>query len=161
MRKHREKDVYTYKVEIVGDVEMFSVAFKDGEGRINEVSVSREVFVSLKQLQLIENRLAYKSELYISHYIEDADDDVSYIAFAPLPCVEDEVIEDELADLIVGLLSELTDKQRRRFLLYRIDGLTYKQIARLEKCSLLSAYQSVQVVAKKIERILKKFSEEG
>ena len=161
MKKHREKDAYTYKIEIVGDIEMFSVVFKDGEGRTHEVSVNREVFASLKRLQLAENRLTYKSELYISHFIEDSDEDISYLAFAPLPCVEDEVFADELANHIAELLTELTDAQRRRFLLYRVDGLTYIQIAIREKCSLFAVYKSIQVANKKIDEAIKKFLEEG
>ena len=162
MKKHREKDSYTYKVEIVDGVEMFKVAFTGGENRTHEVSVSREVFTSLRQLQLAENRQAYKAELYISHYIEDVDndDDVSYIAFAPMPSVEEEAEASELIDIIAVLIRKLTDRQRRRFLMYRVDGLSYREIAKREKCSLLTVYQSVNEADKKFREIIKNFSED-
>jgi len=160
MKKRREKDPYTYKAEIIGGKEVFTVAFVDGQGNAHEVSVGREVFTSLRRLQLAANRRAYRDEIYISHFIEDADDEgLCSLVFAPLPNVEEMVANVELCEIIAGLILALTDKQRRRFLLYRVDGLTYKQIARQEKCSLFSAYKSVQNVTKKIEEILKNFSE--
>ena len=162
MRKHREKDLYAYKAEIVGGKEVFTVAFMDGEGNSHDVSVNREVFTSLKQFHLAENRLAYKDEVYISHFIEDADDEgLCSMVFEPLPSVENTVISGELCEAIAGLIMNLTDKQRRRFLLCKVDGLTYKQIARYEKCSLLSAYTSVQDATKRIDEVLKNFSGEG
>ena len=162
MRKYRDKDAYTYKAEIIDGREVFTASFVDGQGNSHEVSVNREVFTSLRKLQLAGNRQAYRDELYISHFIEDADDeDLCSIAFAPLPNVEDVVISGELCEIVAGLLFALTDIQRRRFLLYRVDGLTYKQIARRERCSLLSVYKSVGVATKKIEKSLKNFTEEG
>ena len=161
MKKHREKDAYAYKVEILDGVEMFTVEFKDGEGRLHEISVNREVFLSLKQLQLADNRRAYKDEFYVSHFIEDVDDDISYIAFAPLPSVEDEIITKDLADVIAEVISKLTDKQRRRFLMYRLDCLTYKEIAVQERCSKVSVHRSVQIVEKKITEAINKFNVGG
>ena len=162
MKKRRDKDPYTYKIELLEGKEMFTVSFVDGQGSTHEVCVNRTVFTSLRQLQLAENRRAYKEELYISHYIEEADDEgLCSIAFAPLPTVEDTVLNIELADIIAGLIVSLTDAQRRRFLMYRVDGLTYKEIAELEECSLRSIYKSVQSVTKKIEKTLKNFSREG
>lgn len=52
-------------------------------------------------------------------------------------------------------LSLCTEAQRRRFLLYALDGLSYEQIARLDGCSKVSVYESIAAVRKKLKEFFK------
>jgi len=57
----------------------------------------------------------------------------------------------ELAHLI---LSKLTAVQRRRYLMYHVDGLTAREIAEAERVALPSVVECLQAVDKKIKKIL-------
>ena len=51
-------------------------------------------------------------------------------------------------------LSKLTDIQRKRYLLYTIQGLSTWQIADLEGTNQKSVYESLQAAEKKIRKFL-------
>lgn len=65
--------------------------------------------------------------------------------------VEDKIFREELEKL----LTAVTPKQRRRFLLYHEYGLTYQEIADLEGTSKKTVYISVQGAVKKVKKMLK------
>jgi len=61
----------------------------------------------------------------------------------------------ETQDELMTALSLCTEAQRRRFLLYALDGLSYEQIARLDGCSKVSVYESIAAVRKKLKEFFK------
>jgi DNA-directed RNA polymerase specialized sigma24 family protein len=163
MKKYREKDPYKYHATIaVNGRAQFSVSFTDGQGREHEVTVDREVFVSLQQLKREENRQSYKLEYNVSHFIGAEDDDMpSSIAFYPLCETNPETaaLAGEKHAIIANLIQSLTVKQRRRFLLRHLDNLNFAEIAKHDHCSTRSAYLSVRKSEKIIADLLKKFLE--
>ena len=66
----------------------------------------------------------------------------------------------ETREEIIAVLENCTAAQRRRFLLYALDGLTYEQIGRLWGCSKNAAFQSVEAVRKKFKKLLGKHMDE-
>jgi len=161
MKKARTRNAYTYQVEEDGGIPRYYVIFTDAFGKKVKTPVEEKFITFLDDLKNEENRQEYRMEKHISHFIEDMDDEyISSILFLPLPGVEETVITEEICEAIARLISSLTRKQRRRFILYRVDKLTYKQIALRENCSLLSVYQSVQEATKKIEAAVKNFLED-
>ena len=53
------------------------------------------------------------------------------------------------------MLESCTATQRRRFLLYALDGLSYEQIARLDGCSKYTVRDSVEAARKKFQDFFK------
>lgn len=64
---------------------------------------------------------------------------------------EEWVCHRETRDELLSVLESRTTTQRRRFLLYALDGLTYEQIARLDGCSKAAIQDSIEVVRKNSE----------
>ena len=60
----------------------------------------------------------------------------------------------ETLDELMAVLDTCTEAQRRRFLLYALDGLTLAEIGTVCGCSKVAVYQSVEAVRKKIYKIL-------
>ena len=56
---------------------------------------------------------------------------------------------------IKAALALCTEAQRRRFLLYALDGLSYEQIARLDGCSKYTVRDSVEAARKKFQDFFK------
>ena len=50
---------------------------------------------------------------------------------------------------LMAVLDTCTEAQRRRFLLYALDGLSLAEIGMLCGCSKVAVYQSVEAVRKK------------
>ena len=73
--------------------------------------------------------------------------------FAAPGDAESVLLEKEEEQHAEELLSSLTAVQRRRILL-RMEGLTYRDIAKLENTSAMACQESITGAAKKIEKIL-------
>ena len=51
-------------------------------------------------------------------------------------------------------LSLCTESQRRRFLLYALEDMSYAEIGRVCGCSRVSVFESIQAVRKKVKKFL-------
>ena len=54
---------------------------------------------------------------------------------------------------IIAALAHCTEAQRRRFLLYALEGLSYAEIARICRCSKAAIQDSIEAVRKKIKKL--------
>lgn len=68
---------------------------------------------------------------------------------------EEQVCRKETRDELLSVLESCTKAQRRRFLLYALDGLTYEQIARQDGCSKAAIQDSIEAVRKKFRKLFK------
>lgn len=73
---------------------------------------------------------------------------------------EEQVCHMETLDELLSVLESCTEAQRRRFLLYALDGLSYEQIGQLCGCSKNAAFQSVEAVRKKFKKLLGKYMDD-
>jgi len=93
----------------------------------------------------------------------DTLDEDETVIFA-VQSAEDEVMEQGEEDeqyakqqsLAALALTKLTAIQRRRYLLYHVQGKTYREIAELEKAHFTSVEESILAAEKKIKKFLSK-----
>ena len=83
-----------------------------------------------------------------------------YIAFTEGVGVYSETPEEylcrkETLDELLSVLDSCTEAQRRRFLLYALDGLSYAEIAALCGCSKYAVRDSIMAVRKIFQKILR------
>ena len=71
---------------------------------------------------------------------------------SPLEQLEEDLANDELKEKINKALSLLTETQRRRVLMRFVDGLTFQEIAKVEKCDYTSVKESIESALKKIKK---------
>jgi DNA-directed RNA polymerase specialized sigma24 family protein len=159
MKKFRQPDSYSYKIEIIDGKEHFTVSFKDGVGFKHEISINRDTFINLKKFKLEENSQLYQMERYITHSVSTENDDfISNISFYPLPSTEETVLKHEGHNQLYVAFEMLTDTERRRFLRHVLDGKKVSEIATEEKCSHRVAGHSIFIAKGKLKKILKDFS---
>ena len=60
----------------------------------------------------------------------------------------------ETMQVILRALENCTESQRRRFLLYALDGMSYTQIGNLCGCSKVAVHYSIEAVRKKCKEYL-------
>ena len=66
---------------------------------------------------------------------------------------EDYLCRKETLHEVLSVLAGCTEAQRRRFLLYALDRLSYAEIAALCGCSKAAVQDSIEAVRKKIKKI--------
>ena len=69
--------------------------------------------------------------------------------------LEDYLCRMETLGELMAVLDTCTEAQRRRFLLYALDGLSFSEIAALCGCSKSSVQDSIEAVRKNFKKILR------
>ena len=114
-------------------------------GQLVSVEVSIEVYEFLDCADHKEENLAHEKR---RHW--DGREFDEYIAFTEGVGVFSETPEDylcrkETLDELLSVLNRCTEAQRRRFLLYALDGMSYAEIAALYGCSKVSIWCHIVV----------------
>ena len=123
-------------------------------GAFVTVDASEEVCCFLLQAQRKEENLRHEQR---RHWEQRVFDESTLVikcgdyAYTP----EQWLLRRERLEIIHDTLMQCTATQRRRFLLYALDGLSYAEIGQLCHCSKASAQDSVEAVRKKIQKNLK------
>ena len=123
-------------------------------GQIVSVEVSIEVYEFLDCADHKEEKLAHEKR---RHW--DGREFDEYIAFTEGVGVFSETPEaylcrKETLDELLSVLDRCTEAQRRRFLLYALDGMSYAEIAAMYGCSKVSIFESIEAVRKKVKKYL-------
>jgi len=69
--------------------------------------------------------------------------------------IEDIIADAEWANTLQSAIAELSETQRRRFVLYYYSELAYKQIAEMEGCSHVAVMHSLEKAKTAIEKRIK------
>jgi len=84
-------------------------------------------------------------------YLEPSPEELLIDAF---DAREEAKLRQERLNIACHILDKLTEKQRRRYLLHIVDGLSTWQIAEIESTNQKSVYESLQAAEKKIKKVL-------
>jgi len=151
---------YTLRTEIIEGITHYYVCFTDGQAIPRETEVSRPVYVEFCRFVKRERNLRRSDERHIEQS-ELTDETLYARAFCPPKSVEEAAFDSLRDERLRQAIAELSEIQRRRFVLYHEFGLTYEQIAEMEGCSKVSAFRSVSRAEEKIKEGLKNFKNQG
>lgn len=123
-------------------------------GQALSVEVSVEVYEFLDRADHKEENLSHEQRRHwdireFDEYIVAADGRT----YQETP--EQYVCRRETLDELLSMLESCTATQRRRFLLYALDGLSYAEIAALCGCSKYAVRDSIMAVRKIFQKILR------
>lgn len=150
-KRRKAKDNPYTLAEIEGQHFLF---FRDGQGVLREITIDRELFNLMDRFGLED--LSYLNAVD-RHYEQSEQTEASLNLRAidkPEP-VEDAVIRKLEYERLYQAISQLSDTQRRRLILYYFKGLTYKQIAKKEGCTFQAVAKSVTAAEIRLKNILK------
>lgn len=123
-------------------------------GQALSVEVSVEVYECLDRADHKEENLAHEKRRHWD--IREFDEYIVATeghSYQETP--EEQVCRKETRDELLSVLDSCTEAQRRRFLLYALDGLTYERIAWLDGCSKVAVHYSIEAVRKKFQKFFK------
>ena len=123
-------------------------------GQMVSVEVTEEVFAFLNYADHKEENLAHEQRRHwdgreFDEYIILAEGCIHYTQ-SP----EQYLCHKETMQEIRATLERCTENQRRRFLLYALEDLSYAEIGRLCGCAKVTVYESIEAVRKKCRKFL-------
>lgn len=133
----------------------YYLAFTDGQGAWHELEITADLYGALDQFELDGLAALNEWDRHIEH-LEQTEQAINRRAVNYPKSVEDTVLRNLEYEQLHKAIAELPETQRRRLTLYYFQGLTYGQIAKIEKCSHPAIMKSVSAA---IDKIKKKLSE--
>ena len=123
-------------------------------GQLVTVEVTEEVYAFLDYAEHKEENLAHEQRRHwdgreFDEYIVQKE---GRLRFVQSP--EQELCQKETMRVILRALEYCTESQRRRFLLYALEGMSYTQIGQLCGCSKVAVHYSIDAVRKKCKEYL-------
>lgn len=128
---------------------MFTYRYTDDSGNEVAISLSKEIHDLIDNERRFNERI---TEEYQKHFSDLPQE--QYQALPTPDSLEDNVMLREELRRVFDVVQECTEKQRRRFLLHIVCGMTLDEIAKLERCKKQNVYSSVQQVLLKIKNNL-------
>ncbi len=149
----RRKDKYNpYK--ICENDSRYYLSFKDGQGVRHEMEIQKDLFDMLNRFELDDLSILNEWDRHIEHF-EQTEQSLNRRACAKVESVEEVVLRNIEYEQLHHAISMLTETQQRRLKLYYFRGLTYKQIAEMEGCSVSAVGGSISAAIENIKKILK------
>ena len=130
----------------------YYVTFTDGQGIHRETGVSRPVYLELLRFIRTERNLRRWDERHIEQS-EMSDEMLGAFAINPQKTIEETTFDSLRNEQLRQAVLQLSEVQRRRFVLYHEFGFTYEQIADIEGCS----FQAVAKAIKSAEATIRKY----
>ena len=130
-------------------------------GQLVTVEVTEEVYAFLDYAEHKEENLAHEQRRHwdgreFDEYIVQKEGRISFVQ-SP----EQELCQKETMRVILRALENCTESQRRRFLLYALEGMSYTQIGNLCGCSKVAVHYSIEAVRKKCKEFLTNYLNES
>jgi RNA polymerase sigma factor (sigma-70 family) len=138
---------------ICGTIHYF-ISFIDGQAIQRKTEVSYHVYLEFLKFIKIERNLLRWNERHIEQS-DLTDETLNKRALSPIMNLEEIAINNLQCEQLRLAIQSLPEKQRRRFTLYHIFGLTYERIAKLESCKKQSVCEAVQRAEEKIREKIK------
>jgi len=140
---------YTLRTESAEGIARYYISFNDGEKRCHEIEVSRPVYREFERFVRVERNLTRWDERH-REQSEVWDETLNKRALYPPDSLEDTVFDCLRNEQLRLAIQQLSETQRRRFVLHHEFGLTYGQIAKMENCTTRAVQYSVDVAKKKV-----------
>lgn len=134
----------------------YYISFRDGQGKIQELSVSYNFYMAFRRLELDERKLENWDWRH-REFSEIYDETLNRRALKLPKTVDELIIEEKQAELLRKAIAALPEIQRRRFLLYHEHDLNYYQIGAMEHCTPQAVRRSVIIAREKIKAQMKEY----
>lgn len=143
-------EVDSYILEYIEDKNTYYIYFKDSVEKDCQIEISKEIFDTYT-----ESKKAYvKIKNETSRHLEQStltEEELYHRAFNSIESVEEVVIKNIDKEKIRQALNSLTETQHRRVDLHIINGITVRDVAKLEKVQKSQIQKSLQQGIKKIK----------
>lgn len=143
---HQEEDIKILELSLDSHKSLYFLEV------ISDVNIPEYIEVSQDIFDLYMDDIKFLRRMYKQHKNKIADQaDVDLLSYRQ--SLEDRVFNRQLLVMVKEILETCTDLQKKRFLLYFIEGYTYKEIADECHCNISSVAESIHKVLDKIRNL--------
>ncbi|MCL1883099.1 MAG: hypothetical protein FWF81_05015 [Defluviitaleaceae bacterium] len=151
---YQEEQSYTLRME--RDAEgnrKYYLLFRDGQARNHKTEVPRKLYGEILLIIRKERNLCRKNERWLTKFELTEEEIHAQAVYRPkdLPEILEAPARTKRLEQTIAELSEI---QRRRFILYREHGLTLERIAEIEGCTKMPVKRSIDRAEEKIREKL-------
>lgn len=150
------KRSYWLRKIVTAERTSYHIGFRDWQGKIQELNVPYDFYMAFRRLELDERKLEnwdYRHREFSEIY----DETLNRRVLKPSKDVDALIIEKEQAELLYKSIADLSETQRRRFLLYYEYDYNYSEIGAMEHCNSTAVYQSIVRAKEKIKTQMKNY----
>lgn len=133
----------------------FYVMFRNIDNETFTVEVSKDVYALFNTFELEDLALMNEFDRHAEHS-ELGEQELARRAKIVHITIDDIVAAKMENETLMAAVDKLPDKQRRRVILYFFHGLTYEEIARIEKCQYQAIQHSICSAIEKLKNYLAK-----
>ena len=133
---------------------IYIVSFKDHKGIIQDVEVSKEIFVSFDRFELDDIKELNEYDRHIEHS-EIFEETLNNRIKDKIPSIEDEIIRKSTFEELKLAIEQLPEIQKRRIKKYYFEDKTQQQIATEENVDIRAVQYTLNIALKKLKEILK------
>jgi len=149
-----DNDQYTLHRKVDGGgFTHYYISYTDEQGEAHDTRVSREVFAAYLRFEKDERNLRRWNERHREQR-DLSDAEISARALRQPHSIENVLIDTEQRKLLWQAIAGLPEIQRRRLLMYHVDGMTYEEIADSEDCTKRAVKFSVDIAEEKVKNFL-------
>ncbi|MCL2545598.1 MAG: hypothetical protein FWE06_00190 [Oscillospiraceae bacterium] len=150
------KNDYILKTELIEGITRFCVSFINGENILQNIEVSEAVYTTLEDSQRQDNSFARWGRRRLEQ-LDLQDEELYNRALHKPQSIEDTVLDALYTELFAQAVDELSEVQKRRFILHHDVGLTSEKIAVIEGCTDRAVRYSIALAKEAIKQNLKNF----
>ncbi len=145
-----------HKLKIISNQKLYYIVFEDNLIKC-ELQLSKEEYRIFFSFKSEETRYKNIYDRYIEHS-KQTDETMQKRVLVKPERVEDIVYKKILREEINKALESLNDTQRKRFVSYYLNDMTYEEIALEDDCSKQAVKYSIDIAKKHLREKLKKFN---
>lgn len=152
--KRRKSKDNPYEINKDSKTDTYVVKFKDSNRRIHIVEINSIIYDVFNESELIDLSQLNEYDRHIEHLSLD-DNSIYYRAYNKQYTVEEQIEIKLQREELYKAMSILSNIQKRRIKMYYFDDMTLKEIAKIEKCSIMSVKESIDSGINKLRKNLK------
>lgn len=146
-RRKRKDNPYTLLI----DDNIYKVTFLDSNNTIQVIEIDADIFDALDRFELDDLSQMNEYDRHIEHLCFD---DTPYSRYADKALsLEEEILQHMFYEELKLEISNLSEIQRRRLLLYFFHDMTLQEIAIIDNCSPQAVKKSLDATIKKLSML--------
>ena len=127
--------------------------FKDSKNIVKKIKVNGDIFEEFNKYELDDISQMHKFERHIEHF-ELTEETLYFKTLKKETDILDLIIKEEQLKRLYNAISNLSNLQKKRIILYYFLENTLDEIARQENCSIHSVFVSIERAKDKIKKFM-------
>lgn len=151
--------IYKCTIKEIDGVNHFFVTFTDINNHTHTIEVESDIFQEFEAFRRDDDRQDISYRRHIEH-LDLSEEEIHTKSFQSADSTDEEAINNQIIIMLCESILRLPKSQRKRLLLHYEYEMSFKEIAKLEKCSISAIQQSITRAKEKILDELKDIFEE-